>query len=148
MLESEMNSLVLFGYIYHIAVVLWWAVKPIAVNNSSLLVQFSSKINNFELIFMITILLKFVQLMTEPFNFLWRPTGKCCVGHSCKLPHLQLSGEHKCPKCHSIVHVLCGLLSLTHDKYMCQVYYKYNTPTYTPVIQEKASCLPSTCKSD
>ena len=86
---------------------------------------------------MITIPLNFVLLMTEPFNFLARLTGKYDAGNSYKFPHLQLSGEHKYPRCHGIIHVIFGVFSLTHEKYTCQVCYKDNKPTHTPVLQEK-----------
>ena len=90
----------------------------------------------------------FVLLMTDPLNFLGWPTGKCCVGKSCKFPRLKFIGEHKCPKCHRILYVLCVVFSLSHGTYMCQLCYKYNTPTHTPVLQEASSYIPSKRKSE
>ena len=51
-------------------------------------------------------------------------TGRCIAGERCKFPHLWLRPQDKCPKCHNIVHPLCGFLTEEGDKYNCHNCHK------------------------
>eukprot|EP00957_Ditylum_brightwellii_P010550 798972-Ditylum_brightwellii.AAC.1 len=48
-------------------------------------------------------------------------SGKCCSGSLCTHPNLQLCKEHTCFGCKGAVHVVCGLIDETLDKYWCKL---------------------------
>ena len=53
------------------------------------------------------------------------PKGRCIEGEVYKFPNIWLRPEDKCLSCQSIVHPLCGNISLEGDSYRCGPCHKH-----------------------